>query len=279
MSSQELRERIPARRVVESISAPVQNRGFRSRLSPAISVLIFLLFGALSVAGYFYYQYKHAPSVMGQEEIENLVAKIGKVMEVPTGEVPTLATVTNKEKLDNQPFFKRAENGDKILIYSGSGRAILYRPNTGKIIDVTTVNIAKEPGDTPLTEETPVVALTPEPEVVVPPEETTPEALTPAISGLATESATVALYNGTNTAGMTNDVETKITNAFPVLSVEKKGKASRKNYPQTVVIDLSGSHTAAVADIAKALGGAVEGALPTGEINPGTDILVIVGGK
>lgn len=253
------------------------------KASPATSVLSFLLLGAIGIAGYFYYQYKHTPSVMEREEIESLVMKVSKAMEVPTGEIPTLATVTNKERLDDQPFFKRAENGDKILIYSESGRAILYRPSIEKIIDVTTVNIATEQVANPLVPEMEEAPPAPESESIPAPEETVMEEAPLSEPVLApeavVESATIALYNGTAKVGMTNDVEVKITGVFPSVTVEKKEKAARKDYAQTVVVDLSGKHALLTTDIARELNGMVETALPVGEINPGTDVLVIVGNE
>jgi hypothetical protein len=54
-------------------------------------------------------------------------------------EQPTLASVTDKSKLSDQPFFQKAENGDKILIFVQSRKAILYRPSIKKIIDVAPI--------------------------------------------------------------------------------------------------------------------------------------------
>jgi hypothetical protein len=112
-------------------------------------VLSVLLFLALGTAGYFYYQLKWAPQIESAQEIEDLVASIGKFIELPQGETPTLATVTDREKLADQTFFLKAENGDKVLIYSNSGKAILYRPSSKKVIDMTTVNVAQSAGETP----------------------------------------------------------------------------------------------------------------------------------
>ena len=96
--------------------------------------------------------------------------------------------MTDREKLADQPFFERAENGDKVLIYSNSGRAILYRPNTQKIVDVTTVNVNQPKPEIPAE-----VATTPtEPTVLG---ETTTE---------DTGAMTVALYNGSKKIGITN---------------------------------------------------------------------------
>lgn len=74
-------------------------------------------------------------------DIKQLTAEIGKVYELPTGETPTLATVSDATKVKNQAFFKNAQNGDKVLLYSKAGQAILYRPSTKKIIAVAPVNL------------------------------------------------------------------------------------------------------------------------------------------
>jgi len=74
-------------------------------------------------------------------EIKQLTAQIGKVYQLPQGETPTLATVTDASKVRSQAFFKDSQNGDKVLLYSKAGQAILYRPSTKKIITVAPVNL------------------------------------------------------------------------------------------------------------------------------------------
>lgn len=74
-------------------------------------------------------------------ELAKLIETVGKLIELPTGEEPTLATVSDPEKLKDQAFFKNAVLGDKVLIYAGAKRAILYSPSRGKIIEVAPVNL------------------------------------------------------------------------------------------------------------------------------------------
>ncbi len=71
-----------------------------------------------------------------EKEIETLTGKISSFMELPKEEQPTLATVTDQSKLKDQDFFSSAQNGDKLLIYPKSKKALLYRPSTGKLVDV-----------------------------------------------------------------------------------------------------------------------------------------------
>jgi hypothetical protein len=77
------------------------------------------------------------PNVAIERETADLTQKIGKFMELPAGEQPTLATVTDRAKLKGQNFFESAQNGDKLLVYPKAKKAILFRPSTGKIIEVT----------------------------------------------------------------------------------------------------------------------------------------------
>lgn len=65
----------------------------------------------------------------------NLVETVGKFITLPQGEQPTIATVTDVSKLQNQPFFKNASEGDKVLIFKEAKKAILWRPSTSKVIE------------------------------------------------------------------------------------------------------------------------------------------------
>lgn len=95
-----------------------------------------LLFIALGLAAYFAYRSFFSPEAQRQREVARWVEAIGERAVLPQGERPTVATVTNQGKLDDQPFFQKAEQGDKILIYPHASRAYLYRPSTGKIIEM-----------------------------------------------------------------------------------------------------------------------------------------------
>lgn len=75
-----------------------------------------------------------------KDETAALVAEIGQHLELPADETPTLATIADSEKVKSQEFFKNAQNGDKVLLYGKSGKAILYRPSTNKVIEVATIN-------------------------------------------------------------------------------------------------------------------------------------------
>ena len=83
-----------------------------------------------------YSDLKKDPKISASQQTAELAAKVGKLLEVPTDETPTIATVEDKEKLNDQDFFGSVENGDKILIYPRARKAIIYRPSTNKIINV-----------------------------------------------------------------------------------------------------------------------------------------------
>ncbi len=250
---------IRPRTAVEAEVAPVMPK---KSFSLATFVLATLLLIALSVAGYFYYQFRQTAQVASAKEIEDLSQEIGKVMLLPEGETPTLATVTDREKLAEQPFFQKAENGDKVLIYSNSGRAILYRPSLKKIIDVTTVNVNTPDPATPESAAAPVAA----PETQVPPE-------TAAIPSIVR----VALFNGSTTLGVTNATEKQLAAAYQNIAVVSKDAAKKNDYTKTVVVDVTGKNADIAEKIAATVGGET-GSLPEGETAPtDADIVVIVG--
>lgn len=103
-----------------------------------------LVVGLAAAAIYFYMQYqniKKNPNQVAKAETDALVAQVSKLIELPKDETPTVATVLDKEKLKDQPFFAGAENGDKILIYTKSKKAIIFRPKDNKLINVGPIAI------------------------------------------------------------------------------------------------------------------------------------------
>ena len=75
------------------------------------------------------------------EEVKNLVAQLSEFIVLPEDEEPTVATVTDPELLRGQPFFENAEIGYKVLIYAKAKKAILYDPESKKIVDIAPINL------------------------------------------------------------------------------------------------------------------------------------------
>jgi hypothetical protein len=220
-------------------------------------VIVVVLIVAAIPAYYYYSQYKQAqmllqnPNASASAQAKDLVAKVGTLIVLPTGETPTVATVSDVTKLVGQAFFVNAKNGDKVLVYNAAKELILYRPGLNKIINVASLNVVNVnvPTTTPQAQSTP----TPTPAIV-----------------------TVAIYNGTTTAGLAAKADTTIMQTMSNASITEKGDA-KGNYSKTEVIDLSGNNADAANQIANLLNGSVATAAPSGEVNSGSDILVILG--
>lgn len=114
-------------------------------------VIAILFIAAIGTAAYYVKRYHESqqqvkklssnPTLTAQQQNQDLISKVGKLTVLPTGETPTIATVTDITKLKDQPFFANAQNGDKVLIYTGAKKAYLYRPSTNKLINIAPVNI------------------------------------------------------------------------------------------------------------------------------------------
>lgn len=95
--------------------------------------------------------YKQDPQAAAQAEAAKTVAEVGKLYALPKDEQPSIATVKDVTKLKDQPFFDKAQNGDVTLIYSNAKIAILYRPSTKQIINVSSVTIQNQQQPAPTT--------------------------------------------------------------------------------------------------------------------------------
>jgi hypothetical protein len=219
-----------------------------------LGVLVAALVGIALIPGfYFYNKYQKAqmelrePGRVGAAELEGVLQAVGKLMILPAGEVPTLATVSDKSKLSKEPFFAHAENGDKVLIYPKAKKAILFRPSKNLIIEFAPLNV--------------------------------PDQQNQATGSAQQQQQTysVAVFNGSNTSGVASEYEKKITSASSQLKVVMKDNAVVKGYKKTIVVDLNNKSQVVASQIAQIVNGEV-GSLPKGETKPkNADFLVIVG--
>jgi hypothetical protein len=106
----------------------------------AVVAVAFLLYGYMHTKN----QLNHISDSNngGKTETQQITNTVGRALQLPN-ETPTLATVNDASKLNSQVFFRNAQNGDKVLIYAKSGRAMLYRPSTKKVIEYSLVDFGK----------------------------------------------------------------------------------------------------------------------------------------
>ncbi len=139
----------------------------RNLFQPLRVIILVIFIALLGTAGYFFKQYhntqkqvqdlKKDPERAARLATTELVDKIGKLVVLPEGEDPTIATVTDPEKLKDQAFFAKAKKGDKVLLYTKAKKAFLYDPDLNKVVEIAPINI----GDTAASTTTPLTSTTP----------------------------------------------------------------------------------------------------------------------
>ena len=96
------------------------------------------------VAGFFFWKWqslKTSPEVAAQETSSRIVEKVGKIYQLPKNEQPTVALIQDIQKLKDQSFFEKAQNGDYLLMYQQSKLALLYREKDGRLINVGPISL------------------------------------------------------------------------------------------------------------------------------------------
>lgn len=123
----------------------------RRRLSPHVGLIVTVtcIVVLAIAAGYFFKRYtdlRNSPNVQNSAQSQKIVNEVGKVFLLPTGEDPTVAIIKDTTKLSSQPFFKRAKNGDAVVIYAKSHVAVIYREKDNKVINATDA-MSSQPAD------------------------------------------------------------------------------------------------------------------------------------
>lgn len=184
-----------------------------------------------------------------KNEIERLLTKVKTHMVLPEDEEPTVATISDVDVLiEQQPFFNGAQNGDKVLVYVGAQKAIIYSPERDVIINVGAVNVDNNPVTINESDEE---------------------------FGLLN----IELRNGTDTSGLTRTVSASIKKDNTAFDFVELVDAANKDYGKTVIIDLGKTDNKdLLSNLANVLGvSTISHLLPEGEQESQAEVLVIVG--
>jgi len=134
----------PAEVASPSVSSG-SKRGFKlSRTAVLIGVCALL---ALAVAYLSWQNYRlqrpEAQQEIAKQANDDLVREVGATILLPD-ETPNIASIVDVDSLRkaNADFYKDAQNGDKLLIYSS--KAIIYRESEGQIINVAPVKLTPQ---------------------------------------------------------------------------------------------------------------------------------------
>lgn len=103
-------------------------------------LIIFSLIFLISVGSIFLYlQYEKLISDkdnLNKKQAEYYLNQLSKVFILPEDEEPSIATIVDKSKLADHPFFEKSINGDKVFIFSKDKQVVLFRPSLGKIVAI-----------------------------------------------------------------------------------------------------------------------------------------------
>src|SRR5690606_1734825 len=102
-------------------SQPSRNTGAlaKSRTIFSIKNIVIVVLAVLCI--FFAIQYFSNDESAEEKALQKqkaTIEKVGKLIDLPKGEEPTIAIVKDKKALNDQPFFDKAKDGDTVLIYA-----------------------------------------------------------------------------------------------------------------------------------------------------------------
>lgn len=213
--------------------------------------LTLAVFLAVLTAGFMYYQYQKTAAELKKvktqtqspsqnvkdDEVKKIVAEVAKLARLPENETPSIATITDVSKLQDQPFFKDAKNGDILLVFNSSGKAILYDPKDKKIVDVTTLS-------------------------------TTPS---------FNQQFKIVIRNGTTTQNLAGKLEADLKKALGAVNIVAKENAKKNTYDKTQVSLINEAAAGFASNVAKVINAQVVDFPSDEPKPQGIDVLIIIG--
>lgn len=173
------------------------------------------------------------------ESVKELLDRVKKIIVLPENEQPTVATVTNLEKLKDQPFFQNAQIGDKVLIFQQSKKAVLYRPSEDKVVEIAPLSSNDQ-------------------------------------QAAAAQPVSVEIRNASGKSGAANAVKTQL-DGNSSFSVAALGSSSEV-LDQTTIVDLThGQKPQELSVLQKMLNAKILDALPKEESSSNAQFVVLVG--
>lgn len=120
---------------------------------PLVIVATVLIVGSAFLVGR-YSVYQLHPELSDAERAQGVLIKVSKLIELPQGELPQMATIEDAASVKSaQPFLISAQNGDILIVYTQAQTALLYRPSLNKLIAVGPIS-SEEPA--PVAKKAPV---------------------------------------------------------------------------------------------------------------------------
>ncbi len=135
----------------QNITEPIKRKGKKK----FTSFVIFILFIAVLVLGYGYYQKKtelklikdpKAQSELAKKEAMEITEKLKEIVILPsTDEIPEILTINDAElAVKEQANLEGVVNGDKILLYSKAGKAYIYSPSRNILVNILPVSMQRQ---------------------------------------------------------------------------------------------------------------------------------------
>lgn len=105
-------------------------RKARGKIFGMVAVLVLVVMAGVIV----FQQLKINGTLSEEEAARGVQDKLAKIMILPE-EDALVSNIEDIDKIEEQPFFTRAENGDKVLIFVQAAKIVIYREGTNQVVN------------------------------------------------------------------------------------------------------------------------------------------------